>query len=126
MNENECFQHWHVEAAQKESAAAASNLDWGPGVGEEWRIMAASAFHDDPVANAASWYVIAGGGGPLTIGNGSAMATGVKNQLYSEIQAPAPFILRYGDSIRIVGSAVAAGKKWYINMVRMVKRGVTA
>jgi hypothetical protein len=107
---------WRRTLALVASAAAATFLDAGPAAGELWRVLAASAYHDDPAAHDVYWGLVQGATS-YPFEGGVNLVTSAKHQLYTGIQAKESIILRAGDAVRITSTAaMAAGKKLYMHL----------
>jgi hypothetical protein len=119
------YHDWHHSLQLISSAAAVALLEATPAQGEVWRIIAASAYHDDPAAHDVYWS-LKQGATTLPMETGANLATNYKHQLYNQVKVGDAIELRYGEAIVINSSvAMAAGKKFYISLYLMVKLGVT-
>jgi hypothetical protein len=126
MYGSDSYSDWHHSLQMTISAAAVTELAAGPAVGEVWRVIAASAYHDDPAAHDMAWN-LRQGATTLPMENGTNEPTMYKHQLYEKVFCKDPIVLRYGDYIVVQSSVVtAAGKKMYINADVQVLVGVTA
>lgn len=125
MYDNDSYCDWHHSLQIVSSAAAASEIAAGPAVGEVWRVIAASGYHDDPAAHDVYWQ-LRQGATSLPMETGGNLLTNYKYQLYDKVKVGAPVVLRYGEYIVLTSTAaMAAGKKMYMNLYTEVLVGVT-
>jgi hypothetical protein len=107
---------WRRKQLLVESAAAATYLEAGPAAGELWRVLAAVAYHDDPAAHDVYWGLTQAGVF-MPFETGFNLTTSTKYSLYTGVATRESLILHAGDAARITATAaMAAGKKWYINL----------
>jgi len=107
-----------------ESAAAAGNLTLECAAGEVWEVHEVVIYHDDPAGNTLNWRLI----NPtmtksVTIPIG---AVAINERVRLGAWLATPLVLCPGMAVDIMGGALAAGKKFYMEYHIHRVRGVPA
>lgn len=115
-------------------AAAATTVDLQPAEGEQWVVAWAQGLHDDNGGARTLGFSIHDGTNALNIGPGVAIANGVCIPLYQTnpdgVAGKAgqewqlPLVLNSVCHLTLIGVAIGAGKKLYINALVYVYRGI--
>lgn len=125
MYDNDSYCDWHHSLQLISTAAAAQEISAAPAVGEVWRVLALSGYHDDPAAHDVYWALRQGATSCL-MDSGTSLTTTTKLQFYDKVKCSNPIVLRYGENITLQASApMAAGKKMYMHVWAEVLVGVT-
>jgi hypothetical protein len=114
--------------------AAATTVDLQPPEGEQWVVAWAEGLHDDTGGSRICGFQVHDGTTAVNIGPGVSIANGICIPLYqtnpdgvagkagNEWQLP--LVLNAKNHLTLVGVAIGAGKKLYINALVYVFKGI--
>lgn len=115
-------------------AAAGTTVDLQPSAGEIWIVAWAQGYHDDNGAPRVIGFQLNDGVSYVNVGTGVSVANGVCIPLYhtnpdgvagkSGSDWAFPLVLNTAMKLTLVGVAIGAGKKLYINALVYRVRGI--
>lgn len=123
---NDVVDRMNLEQWQQGIAAAVgvASISLTVPVGERWRVISASAVHNDALSPSCYW-VITRDGAARQLADVAVLAANVRTHLYTASPTRESYILKAGDILSVVAAAMGGAANWTMQALYERRRGET-